>query len=63
MSEKLLTPEDAASLLQVSPGTVRKWLRKGAIKGTKVGAGKLWRISESTIDEFVKAAQGSAAQK
>ena len=56
MSEKLLTPEDAAALLQVSPGTVRGWLRRGVIRGTKVGGGRLWRISESTIDAFVKAA-------
>jgi excisionase family DNA binding protein len=62
MSEKLLTPDDAAALLQVSPGTVRKWLRKGLIKGTKVGDGKLWRISESTINEFVKAAQSDAVK-
>ncbi len=59
MSEKLLTPEDAAALLQVSPGTVRGWLRKGVINGTKVGGGRLWRISESTIDEYVKASRGS----
>ena len=59
MSEKLLTPEDAAGLLQVSPGTVRGWLRRGVIRGTKVGGGRLWRISETTIDEFVKAAQGN----
>jgi len=58
MSEKLLTPDDAAELLQVSPGTVRGWLRKGVIKGTKVGGGRLWRISESTINEFVEASQG-----
>ncbi len=57
MSEKLLTPEDAAKMLQVSPGTIRGWLRKGVIKGTKVGGGRLWRISETTIDEFVKASQ------
>jgi len=59
MSEKLLTPDDAAALLQVSPGTVRGWLRKGVINGTKVGGGRLWRISESTINDFVKAAQGA----
>jgi excisionase family DNA binding protein len=61
MSEKLLTPEDAAALLQVSPGTVRGWLRKGVINGTKVGGGRLWRISESTINDFVKAAQGTVS--
>lgn len=57
MNEKLLTPEDAAALLQVSSATVRKWLRKGVIKGTKVGEGRLWRISEATINEFVQAAE------
>ncbi len=59
MKDKLLTPADAARLLQVSPDTVRNWLRKGVIKGTKVGKGRLWRISESTIDEFVAAAQSN----
>ena len=63
MSEKLLTPEDAAERLQVSPGTVRGWLRKGVIKGTKVGGGRLWRISETTIEDFEKAAQGAGNNK
>ncbi len=63
MGEKILTPEDAAEMLQVSPGTVRKWLRKGLLKGTKVGGGRLWRISESTIDEYMKTGQESAPQQ
>lgn len=54
MSEKYLTPEAAAELLDVAPTTIRKWLRKGVLKGTKVGGGKLWRISAAEIDEFVK---------
>jgi excisionase family DNA binding protein len=61
MAERMLTPDDAAELLQVSPNTVRGWLRRGVIKGIKVGDGRLWRISESTINDFVKAAQGAAA--
>ncbi len=63
MSEKLLTPEDAAERLQVTPGTVRGWLRNGVIKGTKVGGGRLWRISEATIEEFVQAAQCGESKK
>ncbi len=62
MSERLLTPEDAAALLQVSPGTVRKWLRRGTLKGIKVGNGKLWRISATTIDEFVRAASAGSSK-
>jgi excisionase family DNA binding protein len=57
MNGKMLTTDDAAKLLQVSPETVRAWLRKGLIQGTKVGGGKLWRISETTINEFVKSGQ------
>ena len=54
MSEKLLSPEAAAELLDVSPATVRGWLRSGILQGSKVGGGKLWRISEAAIDEFIK---------
>lgn len=55
MSEKMLTPENAAERLQVKPSTIRKWLRNGTLKGVKIGM--LWRISESTIEEYEKAAQ------
>ncbi len=60
MSNKFLTPEAAAERLDVAPTTIRSWLRKGILKGSKVGGGKLWRISEEAIDEFVKAGQGSS---
>lgn len=63
MSDKLLTPEAAAERLDVAPTTVRDWLRKGILKGSKVGGGKLWRISEEAIDEFIKAGQDSAGQE
>ncbi len=59
MSDKYLTPEAAAERLDVAPATVRSWLRKGILKGTKVGGGKLWRINEEAIDEFVNAGQGN----
>lgn len=54
MSEKLLTTGDAAEQLGVARATVRSWLRTGILKGTKVGGGRLWRISESTIEQFIK---------
>ena len=63
MTGKLLTPDAVAERLAVSPATVRIWLRKGILKGTKVGGGKLWRISESAIDEFIKAGQVNAGQE
>ena len=63
MSDKFLTPEAAAERLDVAPTTVRSWLRKGILKGSKVGGGKLWRISEEAIDDFVKAGQAKVAEK
>ncbi len=63
MHDKFLTPETAAERLDVAPTTVRSWLRKGILKGSKVGGGKLWRISEEAIDEFIKAGQGNVAEE
>jgi excisionase family DNA binding protein len=53
MSDKFLTPDSVAKMLAVSPATVRIWLRNGTLKGLKVGAGKLWRISEEDIRDFL----------
>ncbi|MGD0969930.1 MAG: helix-turn-helix domain-containing protein [Desulfobaccales bacterium] len=57
MTEKLLTPEDAAKILVVEAETVRSWLRDGKLKGVKMG--RLWRVKESDLGEFLKSlAQG-----
>ena len=53
MPEKFLTPDSVAKMLDVSPATVRIWLRNGTLEGLKVGAGKLWRISEEDIQDFL----------
>jgi excisionase family DNA binding protein len=53
MTEKLLTPDAVAKMLEVSPATVRIWLRNGTLRGLKVGAGRLWRISEGSVEEFL----------
>ncbi len=53
MPDKFLTPNSVAKMLDVSPATVRIWLRNGSLKGLKVGAGKLWRISEEDIRDFL----------
>ncbi len=39
----LLTPTDVAKRLQVNERTVTQWLRKGRLRGYKIG--KEWRIS------------------
>jgi excisionase family DNA binding protein len=51
MAGRLLTPEQAASRLAVSSRSIREWLRSGKLKGVK--AGKLWRIRDNDIEDFL----------
>lgn len=52
MDTKLLTPEDVAERLTVNAATVRSWLRKGNLKGLKIGK-RVWRISEDELNNFL----------
>ena len=60
MTDKYLNPETVAKMLDVSPTTVRAWLRNGALRGLKLGGGKLWRIKESDVEEFLYKSQGNS---
>ena len=51
MEEKLLTPKEVASILAVSPKSVREWLLQGRLKGVRVG--RLWRIRKRDLDAFL----------
>ncbi len=51
MSENLLTPEEAAERMAVSPKTLRDWLRSGELRGVKVG--KLWRVRPADLEAFI----------
>ena len=49
----LLTPFDVAKRLQMNERTVTQWLRKGRLRGFKIG--KEWRISEKDLEAFMEA--------
>lgn len=51
--QKLLTPSDVANRLQMNERTVTQWLRKGHLRGFKIG--KEWRISEADLEAFLEA--------
>jgi excisionase family DNA binding protein len=59
--EPLLTPEEAALRLHVAPRTVREWLRQGKLRGLKVG--RLLRVPESALHEFVRPAASLATDE
>jgi excisionase family DNA binding protein len=50
--EEFFTKEEAAEKLKVSVVTVLRWLRAGALKGSKVG--RSWRIKESDLESFMQ---------
>ncbi len=53
-NKKLLTPTDVAKRLQVNERTVTMWLRKGHLRGFKIG--KEWRVSPDDLQAFLEAA-------
>ena len=56
---ELMAPEDVASALSISPATIRRWLRDGAIAGVKVG--RQWRVNITVVRE--KLASGELARE
>ena len=48
----LLTPTDVANHLQVNERTVTRWLRKGLLRGYKIG--KEWRVSADDLGTFLE---------
>ncbi len=49
----LMTPDEAAKELKVSPETLRRWLRRGEFTAAKTPAG--WRISQQDMARFLTA--------
>ncbi|MHA1600802.1 MAG: helix-turn-helix domain-containing protein [Alphaproteobacteria bacterium] len=49
--DRLLTPPQVATHLQVNERTVTQWLRKGHLRGFKIG--KEWRVSSIDLETFL----------
>ena len=50
-----MTVEDAAEWLAVHPETVRIWLRRGELRGVRLGGRKAgWRIMRHDVEEFLR---------
>ncbi len=50
--DKLLTPPQVAQQLQVNERTVTQWLRRGHLRGFKIG--KEWRVSSRDLEAFLE---------
>jgi excisionase family DNA binding protein len=59
--ERLLTPDEVAGRLGLSPVTVGHMLRAGTLPGQKLG--HLWRVRAADLDAYIVEASEAAAAK
>ena len=52
MEHKYYTPDEIAELLQMHPKTIRRYIREGKLKATKIGKG--WRVSGHDLTVFAE---------
>ena len=50
--KQLLTVEQVADILQVSPESVRRYLRDGLMRGLKLP--QKWRVSQEELERFIR---------
>ena len=50
--DALLTVEQAAATLQLSPKTLKGWLRAGKLTGCKIG--RQWRARQVDLEAFIQ---------
>ncbi|HKP54015.1 MAG TPA: helix-turn-helix domain-containing protein [Chloroflexia bacterium] len=55
---ELLTVEEAADLLKLTPYTVRRLLNEGKLPGKKVGGGRQWRINREALERHFTSNSG-----
>jgi excisionase family DNA binding protein len=54
MEDELLTVDEVATKLKVSPATVRRLLAKGDIPARKIGP-RQWRVSSAALTAYLRA--------
>lgn len=46
------TVEEIAEILKLDAETIRRYLVKGDLKGSKIG--RSWRVTQEDLEEFIK---------
>ena len=64
--QEYLTTQEAADILKVTPQTVMNMIRRGQIRGKKVGSGGIsspWRISKREIIKYLDLEEDESSVK
>lgn len=51
-NERFYSPNEISEKFNLKPNTVRKWINEGKLKAIKLG--DIWRVSETSLQEFIK---------
>ncbi len=51
--DRMLSVNEVARLLNLHPGTVRRWEKKGQLKSYRLGPKKLIRFRKEELDSFI----------
>ena len=64
LPERLYRVSEVAAIFDVTPATVREWLKKGDLQGhgIKIGKGHYWRIPASAVIDLAQRRHGSESQ-
>lgn len=63
MARELFSPGEVAEMLQVSPATVRRWIREGQLPAQRVGP-RLYRIRKEDVEaNLVRQAPGGGGRE
>lgn len=54
LGEQLLSVQKAASFLDVSANTIRRWAQLGKLKGVKIGTRGDWRFTKNDLLQMVR---------
>ncbi len=54
MNDPVLTTKEAAEKLRLHEETIRRWLKRGKLKGYMFADSSGWRVYASSIDELIR---------
>ena len=58
-----LTVQEVAERVKVNPETVKRWLRRGELRGSILGDRAGWRVSEEEVRRFMEAKQPATSER
>lgn len=61
MPDDLLTPQEIAAMLGLSPRAVLLWLKAGKLRGFHSGPRGRWRVHRADLDSFIRYNQEAQA--